>query len=258
MNGIWNDQNGMFPDWARYIILASCTFITIIVILATAINISVYLSSKKRESSINQKELFEKLSRQTGYNDIKLYYGQRKRFNNHFNYRSAYQELHLPKWYEDTNSQKGTMLMLYNFTNILDIRQQATNFWSRSIYCHILAAFGVLLNWGAFIAATVVSVGYTDIYNLAYIYSSLCGLGLLLMALGWLWWSKIFKKMIKKIEELAEPNLEPAEYKYIIKQFKNQAVVPFTINTSIRTHRKVVNKEATKYDGYTEAQTAAQ
>ncbi|QEH62200.1 hypothetical protein SCHIN_v1c10070 [Spiroplasma chinense] len=237
MPNIWNDHNKFIPDWSRMAIIAGCVLVTFVVLLATIINVSVYVKSKGRTSEINQRELFDKLQKNSGYNDITLHYGERRRFNNHFNYRAAYQELHLAEWYEKTNTSKGTMLMLYNFTNILDIRNQVSNFWSRSIYCHIFAAFGVFLNYGTLIAASIVSVGYQDKAHLAEIYASLCGLGVLNILVGWIWWTKLFNRLNSRIKELATPILTEAELKFIMEQFRLQALVPFTVNTSIRTHR---------------------
>ncbi|AGR42404.1 hypothetical protein [Spiroplasma diminutum] len=239
-----DERFGIFYyDWQMYLTFGAALFAIIVIIIATIINIVVFSVSKSKNSKVLQKDLFQALSIKTNYTDIKLLYGQRKRLNNHFNYRSAFQELHLPKWYEENNTLKGTMLMLYNFTNILDIRQQATNFWSRSIYCHILASFGLIANLTSYLCFRFVNFGALSTQNLSWLFVALAIAGTLLLVLSWLWWVKIFSKLVKKLNEITEGNLPEEERKQVLNLFKLQSVVPFTINTSIKTPRKVDNDE---------------
>ncbi|AUM62922.1 hypothetical protein [Spiroplasma monobiae] len=254
MNPILRPNNGSDPtnggvffyDWQMYISFAAFVFAILVIIFATVINITVYQKTKAKKSNVLQKDLFKALAIKTNYTDIKLMYGERKRVNNHFNYRAAFQELHLPKWYEENNSVKGTMLMLYNFTNILDIREQATNFWSRSIYCHILAAFGVGSNLISYLSFRFGDYGALSSMNLSWFFTALAISGTILLIAAWAWWVKIFTKLIKKLDEITVGNLPEEERKEVLKMFKLQASVPFTVNTTIIIPRKVDEDEANK------------
>ncbi|QHX36934.1 hypothetical protein [Spiroplasma sp. BIUS-1] len=228
-----------FYDWQMYISFAAFLFAIAVIIIATVINVNVYLKTKNKKSNVLQKDLFKALSIKTNYTDVKLMYGKRKRVNNHFNYRAAFQELHLPKWYEENNSVKGTMLMLYNFTNILDIREQSTNFWSRSIYCHILAAFGIGANLVSYLSFRFCNLGALSAMNLSWFFMALALAGTIMIIASWAWWLKIFNKLIKKLDEITVGNLPDEERNQVLKMFKLQAAIPFTVNTSIIIPRKI-------------------
>ncbi|WP_338984765.1 hypothetical protein [Spiroplasma endosymbiont of Diplazon laetatorius] len=246
MNPILRPHDGNHPEFGYffqdiqlYFSFGAFVFALLVIIAASIINITVYLKTKTKKSNVLQKDLFKALSIKTNYTDIKLMYGQRKRVNNHFNYRAAYQELHLPKWYEENNSLKGTMLMLYNFTNILDIREQSTNFWSRSIYCHILAAFGVAANLSSYLSFRFCNLGALSVMNLNWLFVALSAAGTVMLIAAWAWWIKIFSKLIKKLDEITVGNLPDDEKKQVMSLFKLQASIPFTINTTIIIPREI-------------------
>lgn len=233
-----------------WLLIITFILVTILVICPTIINLFIWFSSHGLKTSMDQRDLFNKLRDRTKYDDVKLIYGEVKRHNNHFNYKAAYKTLYMPLRYENKNNGRVSMVMLYNFSNILDIREQKTNFWSRSIWCHISAGYGILI----FMVALGLTLGFNlESYNKAFkvsfntLVDALCVLSLFFLIVGWTWWLVVSNKLIVHIKGLAMQVYEDkAEAKKIMFMFKLQSIFPFTINTTIPIPRKKTASSSAK------------
>ncbi|QGS52249.1 hypothetical protein [Spiroplasma tabanidicola] len=240
--GIWNDQKDFIPFWCKIIVVVGICFAILVILVSLTIWILVYFKSSKKQISFSNKNLFDKLKANYKYIDLKIYYGTAKRYNNHFNYIASKEELHLSKKFEESSSGQSAMLVFYNFISIIELKEKKSNFWSNLIFSQLFSIIGTFLNIFIAIISNFISPGY-EILLVGESYAIVSITGVVLIMIGWMWWTIVFMKLNKKIKEIAEPIIKEDDFKYIISNFKLLALCPFGINTTVKKIRKTSNPE---------------